>query len=105
MAGLWERWQPREGAALETFTILTTVPNELMAPIHDRMPAILAVRDYPRWLSPGDPARPPLDLLRPFPAEEMLAWPVSARVGNVRNNDPRLLDRFEPSGDGLAPAG
>jgi putative SOS response-associated peptidase YedK len=105
MAGLWERWQPREGAALETFTILTTVPNELMAPIHDRMPAILAVHDYQRWLSPGDPARPPMDLLRPFPAEEMLAWPVSARVGNVRNNDPRLLDRLEPSGDGLAPAG
>jgi len=105
MAGLWERWQPREGAALETFTILTTVPNELMAPIHDRMPAILAVHDYQRWLSPGDPARPPMDLLRPFPAEEMLAWPVRARVGNVRNNDPRLLDRFEPSGDGLAPAG
>ena len=105
MAGLWERRQPREGAALETFTILTTVPNELMAPIHNRMPAILAVRDYPRWLSPGDSARPPMDLLRPFPAEEMLAWPVSARLGNVRNNDPRLLDRFEPSGDGRAPAG
>jgi putative SOS response-associated peptidase YedK len=105
MAGLWERRQPREGAALETFTILTTVPNELMAPIHNRMPAILAVRDYPRWLLPGDSARPPMDLLRPFPAEEMLAWPVSARLGNVRNNDPRLLDRFEPSGDGRAPAG
>jgi len=45
MAGLWERWQPREGAALETFTILTTDPNELLHPIHNRMPAILAIRD------------------------------------------------------------
>jgi len=105
MAGLWERWQPREGAALETFTILTTRPNELMEPIHNRMPVILAARDYSRWLSPGDPARPPLDLLRPYPAEKMLAWPVSSRVGNVRNNDPQLLDRFEASGDLLAPAG
>jgi putative SOS response-associated peptidase YedK len=93
-AGLWERWQPREGAGLETFTILTTDPNELMEPIHNRMPVILEPRDYDRWLSPGDPARPPVDLLRPFPAEKMLAWPVSDRVGNVRNNDPQLLEQF-----------
>jgi putative SOS response-associated peptidase YedK len=93
-AGLWERWQPKEGPALETFTILTTDPNELMEPIHNRMPVILDPRDYARWLQPGDPARPPIDLLRPFPAEKMLAWPVSGRVGNVRNNDPQLLEQF-----------
>jgi putative SOS response-associated peptidase YedK len=94
LAGLWERWQPKEGPALETFTILTTDPNELMEPIHNRMPVILDPRDYARWLQPGDPARPPIDLLRPFPAEKMLAWPVSGRVGNVRNNDPQLLEQF-----------
>jgi putative SOS response-associated peptidase YedK len=93
-AGLWERWQPRESAALETFTILTTDPNELMEPIHNRMPVILAARDYDRWLDPGDPARPPVDLLRPFPAEKMRAWPVGNRVGNVRNNDSQLLEQF-----------
>jgi putative SOS response-associated peptidase YedK len=93
-AGLWERWQPSEGAPLETFTILTTAPNEIMQPIHNRMPVILEPRDYDRWLSPGDPARPPIDLLRPFPAEKMLAWPISGRVGNVRNNDPQLLEQF-----------
>lgn len=93
-AGLWDRWQPNEGAALETFTILTTGPNELMVPIHNRMPVILAPHDYERWLSPGDPARPPVDLLRPFPAEKMRAWPVSERVGNVRNNDSELLEQF-----------
>ena len=93
-AGLWERWQPREGEPLETFTILTTDPNETMEPIHNRMPVILEPRDYARWLSPGDPARPPVDLLRPFPAEKMLAWPVGDRVGNVRNNDPQLLEQF-----------
>lgn len=94
LAGLWERWQPREGEPLETFTILTTDPNELMDPIHNRMPVILEPRDYSRWLEPGDPARPPADLLRPFPAEKMSAWPVGNRVGNVRNNDPRLLERL-----------
>jgi putative SOS response-associated peptidase YedK len=97
MAGLWERWQSKEGEALETFTILTTDPNKLMEPVHNRMPVILEPRDYARWLDPGDPARPPVDLLRPFSAEEMVAWPVSDRVGNVRNNDPQLLDKAEPS--------
>jgi len=92
-AGLWDRWQPKDGEPLETFTILTTDPNALMEPIHNRMPVILEPRDYDRWLEPGDPARPPVDLLRPFPADEMSAWPVGERVGNVRNNDPQLLER------------
>jgi len=74
-----------------------------MEPIHNRMPVILAERDYERWLevgeqAPGDPARPPVDLLRPFPAEQMTAWPVSERVGNVRNNDPQLLERAPVQG-------
>jgi putative SOS response-associated peptidase YedK len=97
LAGLWERWQPKEGAPLETFTILTTDPNPLMEPIHNRMPVILDPADYARWLEPGDPARPPVDLLRPFPAEEMLAWRVGDRVGNVRNNDPELMDALQPA--------
>jgi len=95
-AGLWDRWEPKDGEPLETFTILTTDPNAVMEPIHNRMPVILEPRDYDRWLEPGDPARPPADLLRPFPAEQMCAWPVSDRVGNVRNNDPRLLEPWLP---------
>ncbi len=90
-AGLWESWKPKEGPPLESFTILTTDPNELLEPIHNRMPVILERSDYQRWLDPGDPVRPPVDLLRPYPAEKMRTWPVSDRVGNVRNNDPQLL--------------
>lgn len=97
LAGLWERWQPREGVPLDTFTILTTDPNELMEPVHNRMPVILEPRDYDRWLDSGDPAQPPVDLLRPFPAEQMRAWPISDRVGNVRNNDPQLLEESRAS--------
>jgi putative SOS response-associated peptidase YedK len=97
LAGLWDRWQPKEGTPLETFTILTTDPNALMEPVHNRMPVILEPRDYTRWLDAGDPARPPVDLLRPYPAEKMTAWPVSDRVGNVRNNDPELLESPELS--------
>jgi len=91
-AGLWESWRPKEGAPLETFAILTTDPNQLMEPIHNRMPVILEPKDYDRWLDPGDPARLPVDLLRPYAAERMKAWPVSDRVGNVRNNGSELLD-------------
>jgi putative SOS response-associated peptidase YedK len=102
-AGLWERWQPKEGDPLETFTILTTDPNELMETVHNRMPVILQPRDYSRWLDPGDPVRPPVDLLRPFPAEKMAAWRVSDRVGNVRNNDPQLLEEPPAPGQLLFP--
>src|SRR5580658_7018879 len=91
LAGLWESWRPPEGPPLETFTILTTDPNEVTEPFHNRMPVILEPKDYDRWLDPGDPSRPPIDLLRPYPADRMHAWPVSDRVGNVRNNDPALL--------------
>ena len=61
-AGLWESWRPKaraDAAPLETFTILTTDPNELMEPIHNRMPVILEPKDYERWLDPGDPAARP----------------------------------------------
>ena len=95
-AGLWESWQPADAPVLESFTILTTDPNELMEPIHNRMPVIVDPRDYERWLDPGDPARPPIDLMRPYPAGQMHAWPVSDRIGNVRNNDPELLDSVSP---------
>jgi len=67
-----------------------------MEPIHNRMPVILEPRDYNRWLDCNDPARPPVDLMRPFPAEKMVSWPVSDRVGNVRNNEPQLLEQLRP---------
>ncbi|MGA8671223.1 MAG: SOS response-associated peptidase, partial [Terracidiphilus sp.] len=64
-AGLWESWKPKEGDTLETFTIVTTDPNRVTERLHDRMPVILEPRNYDRWLEPGDPTRPPTDLLRP----------------------------------------
>jgi putative SOS response-associated peptidase YedK len=91
-AGLWDRWQSKDNETLETFTILTTDPNELMEPVHNRMPVILEPKDYDRWLDPETKERPPVDLLRPYPAERMRSWPVSDRVGNVRNNDAELLE-------------
>jgi putative SOS response-associated peptidase YedK len=99
-AGLWDRWKdPVNNTALESFTIITTTPNELTATVHNRMPVILRPQDYDLWLShPGTPAHshaPPLQLLallRPFPADRMAAHRAHADVGNVRNNHPGLLN-------------
>jgi putative SOS response-associated peptidase YedK len=94
-AGLWDRWKDKAtGTLLETFTVITTDPNEILESIHNRMPVILQPADYARWLSPGDPRQPPIDLLRPYPAERMKAWKVSQEVGNVRNNDPSLCEEI-----------
>lgn len=92
-AGLWETWRAKDGGLLETFTILTTDANEIVKPVHHRMPVILARKDYDRWLEPSTAERLPLDLLRPFPAGQMMTWQVSNRVGNVKNDDPDLLAR------------
>lgn len=92
-AGLWETWKDKAtGKSLETYTVITTDPNELTEPIHNRMPVILHRRDYERWLTPGEPVRLPVDLLRPYPDEEMKAWKVGPDVGNVRNNRPELVE-------------
>jgi putative SOS response-associated peptidase YedK len=100
LGGIWERWVSQDKqTVLESYSIVTTEANELLAPLHDRMPLILAPRDYPRWLEPGDPQRPPVDLLRPFDADLMKIWRVKPDVGNVRNNRPDLIDPFEPPGD------
>jgi len=69
LAGLWEWWKdPATQQGVETYTIVTTRANDLLAPIHDRMPVVIAERDYDRWLDADDPAT---DLLAPF-ADEAL---------------------------------
>ena len=96
-AGLWERWNDKAaGQPLETYTIITTGPNQLIGDLalHDRMPVILKSEDYGRWLEPGDPHRLPVNLLQPFDADQMTAWKVSPDVGNVRNNNPSLIEPF-----------
>jgi putative SOS response-associated peptidase YedK len=93
-AGLWDTWKDKAtGQSIDTYTVITTDPNELISglSIHDRMPVILHRQDYERWLAPAEPPQLPIDLLKPFPAEEMKVWKVGSAVGNVRNNDPGLL--------------
>ena len=94
LAGLWERWKDRsDGVTLHTFSIITGAPNELIAPIHNRMPVILPQRVWRSWLGEDRVETDELmAMLLPYPAEAMRAYPVAARVGNVRNNDPALLE-------------
>ena len=96
-AGLWERWKnPADGSILRSFTIVTGEANPLCAPIHDRMPVILPKEAWPVWLGETEAsAAELLALLLPYPAELMRVYPVGRAVGNVKNDDPTLLDPVE----------
>ena len=94
-AGLYERWtEPESGEAVLSCTIITTTPNALMEPIHNRMPVILPPEHYSAWLDPSetDGARV-LPLLQPYPAERMSAYPVSRRVNVPTVDSPDLIER------------
>ncbi len=93
IAGLWERWQPPDGEAIESCTLITTGANELLRPIHDRMPVILAPADYDAWLDPEPaPAEELKALLRPYPADEMTATAVGRQVNDARNDEPGCVE-------------
>ena len=92
-AGLWEAWEGPGHSAIESCTLLTIGPNELMRPIHDRMPVILPPESYDLWLDPAmqQPNRL-TPLLAPYPAEQMETSPVSSLVNNPANDDPRCIE-------------
>ncbi len=111
MAGLWERWEPDDETTqsgldafgggvegddaadgpLETFTIITTEPNDRIADLHHRMAVILEPGSEREWLTADDPKA----LLEPYPDDEMCAYPVSQAVNNPANDDPVLLEPLE----------
>lgn len=90
-AGLWDAWKDKEGHWLQSFAIVTTEANELMAKIHPRMPVILHSRDYDRWLDREQTEQLPIDLLRPFESDEMEMYEANLKAGNVRSNGPELM--------------
>jgi putative SOS response-associated peptidase YedK len=92
LAGLWEYWQDAEGSAIESCTILTTRPNEMVRPLHNRMPVILAPEDYDVWLhSDGQHLDDLHHLLRPAPEELLAARPISTYVNSPRNEGPACI--------------
>jgi putative SOS response-associated peptidase YedK len=92
LAGLWERWQAEGADPVESCAIITTEANELVRPVHDRMPVALAREDFAAWLAPDTSAEQLLSLLRPYPAGEVVAIPVSMAVNNARNEGPACLE-------------
>jgi len=93
-AGLYDVWRAPTGERVGSCTILTTTPNELMEPIHNRMPVILPREAEGAWLNPkvGDMGEV-RQLLVPYPAEEMAAYAVSDLVNNVKNDEPACIER------------
>jgi putative SOS response-associated peptidase YedK len=90
-AGLWERWHGEDDAPVETCTIITAEANELVWPVHERMPAILPPGDFAAWLDPQTPAGELPGVLRPYPAAEMAADPANPYVNSPRNQGPKCL--------------
>jgi putative SOS response-associated peptidase YedK len=95
-AGLWEHWE-RETGVVDSCALITTEPNELVRPIHERMPAILRREDYDRWLDPAvtDPAVLSA-MLGPYPAAEMVAVPVSTLVNAPAHDQPECVHPAHP---------
>jgi putative SOS response-associated peptidase YedK len=92
-AGLWESWRDHtSGERFETYTIIATAPNEVAGKIHNRMPLIIDPTDFDRWLTA---ATPPADLVRPYPADEMDAYPVSKAVNSPVKDEAGMIERVK----------
>ena len=92
-AGLWERWSKGENGVVESCTIITTEANDLVRPVHERMPVILPTKDYDTWLNPRT-LRPEIlqSLLRPYPADRMTSTAVSMRANSPRHDDAGCIE-------------
>ena len=97
LAGLWENWKSPASEWVRSFTVITTTPNELCAPIHNRMPVILPPQTWATWLGEEEVEPDQLKSLLVPDTGEMMAWPVSQRVGNVKNNDASLIEPVSPA--------
>jgi putative SOS response-associated peptidase YedK len=92
LAGLWEQWRQPQGEAIETFTILTTEANEIMRPLHDRMPVILGREAEDVWLNSHAAADALRSLFAPYFSDRMETRPVCSWVSNPKNEGPRCLE-------------
>jgi putative SOS response-associated peptidase YedK len=92
IAGIWDEWQDNEsGKPLKSCTMIITEPNKFVAEVHDRMPVLLAEKDYEPWLT----GKAGLELHKPAAENALQKWPVSKRVNSSRapDDDPTLIDK------------
>jgi putative SOS response-associated peptidase YedK len=95
-AGLWEHWQSPDGTEVYSATIITTQANSFMKEFHDRMPVIMPPDRYQDWLDPEE--RDPyemLEMLGPYPGDELQSHPVSTTVNSPKNENPKCIDPVE----------
>ena len=91
-AGLWDKWQSPDGSEIHSATIITTTPNDLVEPIHSRMPVILPKDCYTQWIDPNPQPPSRFDsILSPYPSNEMIAEPISTLVNSPENDTPEVL--------------
>jgi putative SOS response-associated peptidase YedK len=96
LAGLWDEWHSPAGETIKSFAIITTTANAVLAPLHDRMPVVIAPDRWDDWLGENSvPERAVKNLLRPCADQAIAFWAVDRRVGNVKNDSP---DLFAPVG-------
>jgi putative SOS response-associated peptidase YedK len=100
-AGLWERWHGQDGEMLGTCCLLTTAANEVVRPIHDRMPVLLGPGDFGEWLDPEGKAAGLKALLRPYAGGDLEAVAVSTWVNSARHEGPRCLRPADAGPPGL----
>ncbi len=93
-AGVWEQEKDKEGNLVNHFSIITTEPNELMSTIHNRMPVILTQEQEKIWLQDDLDSEHALQLLTPYPTEEMDAYEISSKVNNPRNDTEQVLEKI-----------
>ena len=91
LASIWDRWEGKQGEVIESVASITTSANELMQPIHDRMPVVLEKNDLVEWLAPQTELKLALAMLGPYPSEKMVAYPVNSVVNNARHDGPECV--------------
>jgi putative SOS response-associated peptidase YedK len=92
LAGLWDEWRSPAGQTIKSFAIVTTTANALLAPLHDRMPVVIAPGCWGDWLGENSVSESTVKaLLEPYPDNAMAFWAVDRRVGSVRNDSPDLF--------------
>lgn len=100
LAGIYESWTSPDGSEIWTCSLITTDASPEFSKIHDRMPLLVPANATELWLTQGSSAIAELRL-QTIPAQELTQWEVGSAVGQVRNNNPKLIDPVEPEDDSL----
>ena len=93
LAGIWDHWEGKQGEVIESVAIITTTANELMQPIHDRMPVILEEEDVAEWIAPTTKLEKALPMLKPCSLTRMMTYSVSSLVNSARHDGPECVAR------------